>query len=242
MSPLVEKVTLIRQRITAVADSQTQADLTRLLSGAKSVGVKVPQLRQLALEFRREYAQMTLSEAADLLDALCPDRCREEILFGVFLLGRYGKKALSLEWPRLNYWTQFLDNWETCDQLASIVGAPLVVAHLSYVDYLVEMAHSSNLWQRRFAAATAAQMNHKGQLFTAETWRVCTILLPDLEPMVWKAVGWAIREISQKDEMAAYHFVMENRARIPARLLRAATEKLSPAYRQELQQQMGATG
>ncbi len=229
-----EIIEQIRQNIIAAADPQTQIKVSKLVSGAKAIGVTVPNLRQLATDFRRQHAKLTLAEACDLMDALCSEQCREEILFGVFLLGRYGKKASSIEWPRLSQWVKAVDNWETCDQLASIVGGPMVAANLRYVEYLDQLAHSDNLWERRFAVATVCEINHKGQFYPAETFRVCSILLADSTPMVWKAVGWAIREISKKDELLAFQFLQENRAKIFPRLLREASEKLSTEHKQQL--------
>lgn len=231
---MTDNIRIIRRSLAEAADPVTKEKVSRLVSGAKAIGVTVPKLRQLAADFRRNHAELTLENACELMDMLCRNRCREEILFGIFFLGRYGKAIASLEWKWVEKWIDALDNWETCDQLASIVGGPMVAAHLHYIDNLVKLAKSNNLWKRRFAAATVSEINHKGRVYPKETFRVCSLLLSDPEPMVWKAVGWAIREITKKDEATAYRFLQENRKRISSSLLREASKKLLLQHRQKL--------
>ncbi len=224
----------IRRAIINAADPETKAKVSRLTSGAKSVGVIIPKLRALAAAFRREHPDLSIDDACKLVDKLCRELYREEILFGIFLLGSYGKKVASLAWDRLREWIEALDNWETCDHLASNVSGPIVATKLEYVDNLAKLARSKNLWKRRFAVATASELNHKGRLHPEETFRVCRLLLADPEPMVSKAVGWAIKELSKKDEAAAYAFLDENKHRIPANVLREASVKLSLQNRKQI--------
>ena len=53
--------------------------------------------------------------------------------------------------------------------------------------------------------------------------------------MVWKAVGWAVREASRKDEPAAFAFLLENRERMTNRLLSEAVKKLTAEHKVLLQ-------
>ena len=104
-------------------------------------------------------------------------------------------------------WVEAIDNWETCDQVAMNLAAPLVAANAARVGDLVEMTKSPNFWHRRFAVAATAALNQKGRSFPEATMRVCARLMDDAEPMVRKAVAWAIREASERDEAAAFEFL-----------------------------------
>ncbi|MCI0393623.1 MAG: DNA alkylation repair protein [Chloroflexi bacterium] len=224
----------IYSSLAAAADPETKAKLARLIPGAKALGVTVPQLRELVDAFRRQHSALTLDQACGLMDELCHGRVREEILFGAFLLGHFGKKTAAIPWPRLEPWIGALDNWETCDQLASNVSGAVVAADLGLVERLVELTGSANPWQRRFALATASELNHKGRSHPRETLRVCQPLLADPEPAVRKAVGWALKEASKKAEDEVFDFLLAHRAQMPASILREASEKLSPAHKQQL--------
>jgi 3-methyladenine DNA glycosylase AlkD len=231
MDPLYRQ---IQASILAVSDESVRAKLARLIPGARTTGAKVPGLRELVEQFHRNNPALTLEQACDLMDELCQGRVREEILFGAFLLGGYGKKLASLPWGRLEPWIEALDNWETCDQLASNVSGAVVASNLALVDNLVMLTRSENPWKRRFALATTSELNHKGRSHPGETFRVCTPLLDDPEPTVRKAVGWALKEASKKAENQVYEFLLKRRERIPASVLREASEKLSPAHRAQL--------
>ncbi|MGH9928552.1 MAG: DNA alkylation repair protein [Pyrinomonadaceae bacterium] len=224
----------IYRQLVARAEAKNKASLARLVPGAKAIGVPVPKLRELVAEFRREHADFTLDQACDLLDELCLTRLREEMLFGIFLLGRFGKKVAGVPWARLAPWIAALDNWETCDQLASQVSGAVVAANLVLVDRLVELTRSDNPWKRRFALATASELNHKGRVHPAESMRVCLPLLADAEPTVRKAVGWALREASKKAATEVFEFLLMHRQQIPASVLREASEKLTPALKKQL--------
>lgn len=234
MADIEQLYQMIRQQIHAAGDAETQARVQQLTSGARTVGMRVPDLRAMARAFKQTHPALTLAGAADLMDRLCQERWREEILFGAFLLGRFGKQVAQTPWPRIAHWTEALDNWETCDQLASNVSGPVVAANLALVEELLVLTASANLWQRRFAVATAVELNHKGRSHPEVALRVCRPLLADPAGMVRKAVGWALKEASQQDAEGVLAFLLAHRAEIPAPVLREAASKLLPAQRREL--------
>ncbi len=224
----------IYRHLVVSAEVKTKASLARLVPGAKAIGVPVPKLRELVAEFRSEHPDFTLAQGCDLLDELCRTRLREEMLFGIFMLGRFGKQVAGIQWARLAPWIDALDNWEICDQLASQVSGAVIAANLVLVDRLVELTRSDNPWKRRFALATASELNHKGRAHPAESMRVCLPLLADAEPTVRKAVGWALKEASKKAGAEVFEFLLTHRQQMPASVLREASDKLSPAMKKQL--------
>jgi 3-methyladenine DNA glycosylase AlkD len=221
----------MREQLTRAADEDTRAKLVRMIPGAIALGVPVPKLRELAASLATQNAGLSLEELCDLMDSLCHGRCREEILLGTFVMGRRKKLLPAIPWKRIDRWVNALDNWETCDQLASNVIGFVVAAHLEHVDQLFEWTKSETLWRRRCALATASTLNQKGRLYPQESLRVCLPLLNDPEPMVQKAVAWVIREVSKKDEVAAFEFLSKHRSKAHHRVLREASEKLTDKHR-----------
>ena len=224
----------IHASIVAASNEEIRAKLARLIPGAQALGVSVPKLRELVEQFRRDHGTLSLEQACDLMDHLCQDRVREELLFGIFLLGRYGKYLAGLPWQRLETWIGALDNWETCDQLASNVSGTVVAANLALIERLVAITGSDHPWKRRFALATAVELNHKGRSYPEATFQICTPLMGDPEPSVRKAIGWALKEASKKSENQVYEFLFHHRDRIPASVLREASEKLTTFHKSQL--------
>ena len=201
-----------------------------MVPGATALGVPVPKLRALAAHLRRTHRALSLEGVADLVDALAASGVREELLVGVFWLTRYGKGLSALPWKRVARWLPALDNWETCDQLAMGVAAPVVAADVALVRELKRLTRAASEWQRRFALATACAMNQKGRAHVAETLSVCAPLLADPSPNVRKAVGWALREATKHDPEAVFAFLRSHRGPVHPSVLREGTAKL-PARR-----------
>lgn len=218
----------VRRRLAADADAAYKAQLERLVPGVRAIGVRVPVLRTLARELG---AQLDVDAACSFLDAACRDGGRELILLGTMLVARHRRQIPTLPWSRLVGWLAAIDNWETCDLLAMAIAAPVVAAHLELVDELVKLARAARMWERRFAVATAAALDQRGRSHPAEALRVCEPVLADPEPIVRKAVAWAIREASERDEAMVFAFLRAHARVLPRGVAREASVKLSPAHR-----------
>jgi 3-methyladenine DNA glycosylase AlkD len=97
-----------------------------------------------------------------LVDSLFETKCRDELLFGMFLFEKARRAVATLSWSKVAGWLDSVDTWETCDQLAMIVAAPIVADHPEHIQRLLRLTTSVNAWHRRFALATASALNQKG--------------------------------------------------------------------------------
>lgn len=224
----------IKLMLLKAADGKTKEKALRLTSGAKCIGVTVPRIRSLAKEFRHKYPKLSIEDTCIIMDDLCNDKCREELLLGIFLISGYKKSILNIPWSKINSWLNVLDNWETCDQLSSNIASIIIANNIALTDKLLPLAQSPNLWKRRFAATTAANINHGGKQFPDQTLAICKLLLKDNEIMVTKAVGWAIREISKKSPDLVFDFLKTNKKYISGKLLKESSEKLNKNQIKEL--------
>jgi hypothetical protein len=76
------------------ADKKTKEKALRLTSGAKCIGVAVSRIRLLAKAFKQKHSSFTIEEICAVMDNLCKDKCREKMLFGIFLIAGYKKNVL----------------------------------------------------------------------------------------------------------------------------------------------------
>jgi 3-methyladenine DNA glycosylase AlkD len=188
----------IRKDIIALSDAETKEKVIRLTSGAKCYGVTVPKLRGLAKDYKKR--NMDFVEILTFANEFFENENREEILFSIFLLALYKKDKLQISWNTVLQWLNHLDNWETCDQLSSCIVVDILLKKKDFVRDLETLAKSDNLWKRRFAAATMANLNHGGRQFKEETQAIVKLLQNEKEPMVKKAVVWALKEINYKSD------------------------------------------
>jgi len=91
-------------------------------------------------------------------------------------------------------------------------------------------AHSADRWWRRAALVSTVPLNSKAQGGKGETYRtlqVCRMLERDRDPMVAKALSWALRELAKRDPRAVREYVGSRKDVLPALVLREVTNKLS---------------
>ncbi|NUP13301.1 MAG: DNA alkylation repair protein [Polyangiaceae bacterium] len=225
----------IRASLEASADPEYRAKISRLVpTGAPLLGVTVPRIRELAKLFRPKTKMLDAGGVLSLVEGQFDGRCREEMLFGTFVLVDHKRTLKDVLLPAIDRFIELIDNWEVCDQLAMNVAAPMVAADPKLSRELVRWASSANPWRRRFAVATAAALNQKGRSLVRETLDVCACLLQDGDPSVQKAVGWALREACKCDEEAVYNLLLERREQVAPRILREGATKLSESRRSSL--------
>ena len=90
-------------------------------------------------------------------------------------------------------------------------------------------ARSKDCWWRRAALVSTVPLNSKAQGGSGETSRtlqVCRLLIGDRDPMVVKALSWALRELSKRDPKAVRAFVNERKDVLAALVLREVRNKL----------------
>ncbi len=79
---------------------------------------------------------------------------------------------------------------------------------------------SKNVWWRR-----AALVSTLGQT-ASRTLRVCRMSAADGEPMVWKALSWALRDLAKRDPEAVRGFMAEHEGRLASGVVREVRNKL----------------
>jgi 3-methyladenine DNA glycosylase AlkD len=224
----------LRRQIDAAVDDTYRLTLQRLVPGARVRGVRVPRLRAMAAALARRRDALDAEQLCALMDQVSREGWREELLVVTFALARAPKTLGLLGWPRVQAWLPAIDNWETCDQLATNVAAPLVAASPALWRELDRLAASPRNWERRFALATVVGLNQRGRRHAAQALKLVARLTGDADPMVQKAVGWALREVSQVDAAATFAFLDEHKDALGARLLRESASKLAATRRRAL--------
>jgi 3-methyladenine DNA glycosylase AlkD len=114
----------IRRRLERAADA-TYRIRDFVPTGGAVLNVRVPVIREIVVDYLED-SRPHLEEAIELLNQASRSRVREEILFGVVLLARFKKAFTADVWQHVDGWVDSIDNWETCDQLATNIVGELV--------------------------------------------------------------------------------------------------------------------
>jgi 3-methyladenine DNA glycosylase AlkD len=224
--------------------SYFQAQPGGYAEGDQFLGVPVPELRKIAKHY---WKTVPLEEIAKLLRSPIHEH-RHTALFAMI---HHFHAAITDDgqYQVVNTYLENLDgvnNWDLVDSSAHKILGPWCCKHQDS-QTLFELAQSPDIWRQR--VSIIATLYHVRHYQYDLSLRIADILLEHPHELVQKAVGWVIREVSQRDRMITEEFLRnQNRyLRMPRTTIRGATQKfpksLQAAYRSgklsDLQQTLG---
>jgi 3-methyladenine DNA glycosylase AlkD len=101
-------------------------------------------------------------------------------------------------------------------------------------DILYRLAKSKNMWEQRIAIVSTWAFIRNREL--EDTLAISELLLDHPHDLIHKAVGWMLRELSKRDEIAMLQFIETHYKRIPRTTLRYAIERLPEDVRKNILQ------
>jgi 3-methyladenine DNA glycosylase AlkD len=99
-------------------------------------------------------------------------------------------------------------------------------------EMLKSLATSDNIWERRTAIIATFAFIRQGEV--KDTLDIAKILLPDPHDLIYKAVGWALREVGKVDRLQLLRFLQKQYRTIPRTTFRYAIERFTPKERKQL--------
>jgi 3-methyladenine DNA glycosylase AlkD len=189
------------------------------------IGVKVPDLRKVAKDFR----DLAAEDVIVLLESIIHE---ERLLALLILVRKYvkGNETVKKRIYRLYLKkTKFINSWDLVDGSAHhIVGDYLMDKNKAP---LYRLAKSEDLWERRIAILATFYFIKHGKY--EETLKIAKILITDEEDLIHKAVGWMLREIGKRDMIFEEMFLKQHYKEMPRTMLRYAIEKFPEPKRQK---------
>lgn len=197
--------------------------------GDKFLGVKVPETRMVAREFR--------NAAWEIIRELGESEYHEDRLCAVVILTNQYEKAKDKA-VRRDLFEKYLslydsgciNSWDLVDVSANRFGKELV-GDSNAIQFLLKRAKSKNLWIQRSAVILTFPLI--AQFDMAPTLAICEELIDHPHDLIHKAVGWSLREMGKKDLRALRKFLEQHAATMPRTALRYAIEKLGEKERQD---------
>jgi len=226
--------------LNSLADEKQAAILQRFFKtgpgeygeGDIFLGITVPVQREVA----KKYQSVPLSVVSQLLKS----KIHEYRLVGLLILIKKYEAADNqlLKQEIFDFYVNnftAINNWDLVD-----LSAPKIVGDFlfnyrrdqkqSALKFLLKLADSQNLWERRIAMISTFYFIYQGQ--TQETFIVATKLLDDKHDLIHKAVGWMLREAGKRvSREKLVKFLNTHQKNMPRTTLRYAIERLPEAAR-----------
>jgi 3-methyladenine DNA glycosylase AlkD len=121
-----------------------------------------------------------------------------------------------------------LNSWSSVDCFAMYLSGPMW-AHARLPDKTIAAwARSKDRWWRRTALVSTVALSRRGSADDClRVARICTLLMPDRDDMVVKALSWALREMAKKHPEQVSSFLAEHKQALAARVIREVNNKLT---------------
>ena len=196
----------------------------RALSSRKTEPVRAVR-RAYSKQIAKASAAYAVAVATRLLEK--PD-IKRFVVYEVLKYHRAG--AASLGEKQLEQLGRGLDEWGDVDCFACFLSGPAWRENQISDRVIHRWARAKDRWWRRAALVSTVPLNSKaqgGKGDTERTLEVCELLLNDRDDMVVKAMSWALRELSKRDQKSVKDFLLTHRDSIAPRVLREVSNKLS---------------
>jgi 3-methyladenine DNA glycosylase AlkD len=189
-----------------------------------------PMLRALRKQLSREWASAPREEMLTLAYAVLVRGDDVGRFIAYELVAEHPATMAGLSADELRRLGEGLSSWVGVDTFASYVAGPAWRGGRVRDAEIARWARSADRWWRRAALVSTVPLNNRARGGTGDperTLRVCAMLVADRDPMVWKALSWALREVSKRDADAVRRFLAAHEAALPRPVLREVRTKLA---------------
>ncbi|MEJ2217105.1 MAG: DNA alkylation repair protein [Gemmatimonadota bacterium] len=193
------------------------------------LGVPAPALRVVVRRYTSQLADAPPEDVVALAIELVNRRTHEGRQTGWEIVGRRRDAMALLDRDLLERLGRGNDNWASVDGFAvTLSGVVWRQGGITDQD-IADWAASRDRWWRRTALVSTVPLNKKSRGGTGDvprTLAVCERLAKDREPMVAKALSWALRDIVPRDRHAVERFLDRHGEVLPALVKREVRNKL----------------
>ncbi len=226
-------VAQVKKDLVALADQERAANLAWFFKtgkgeygeGDRFLGIAVPAQRKVAARHR----SLPLPGISQLLQS----RFHEHRFVALAILCARFKRVTPTEKETIFRFylahTDKINNWDLVDTSAPYIVGEYLKTHDR--ELLDQLAHSSNLWERRIAMISTLALIKAGEI--EDAFRIAELLLCDKHDLLHKAVGWALREAGVVSRPALLQFLRKHYGQVSRTTLRYAIEHLSPEARKQ---------
>jgi 3-methyladenine DNA glycosylase AlkD len=220
----------VKAALAAAADPDKIPGLSRFFKtgpgeygeGDQFLGMTVPTTRRIV----KSFVSLPLEQVDQLLDSAVHEHRFAGLLI---LVARYRTDPPTIADVYLAaVRRQRVNNWDLVDCSAEFILGEYLFDRPR--DLLFDLAASDSIWERRVAMLSTFGFIKRGDSST--TLQIATILTPDRQDLIQKAVGWMLREVGKRVDPGLLTDYLDTHAGALSRTsLSYATEHLTPEQR-----------
>ncbi len=193
------------------------------------IGVSNPQMKEVIKAVKARFESWENDQWIALCKSLVLENVFECQIIAYEMIAREKKLLNSLVYDDLLALWRNLDNWASVDHFTVGIFGVLWGKGVVKDHHIDSLLHSDKIWDRRVAVVSTVALNLRsrgGKGDTPRTLAVCERVVDERQPMIWKALSWALRELSKRDPEAVWDFLEEYESRMSKQAVREITHKL----------------
>lgn len=204
-------------------------------------GRNTQEIRAMRREFTKRLKSSLPEEVMTIAEKLLesPDSVHRWVAFELI---HHHEPALSQITPKsLEKFGQGISSWDQTDVFGIYLAGPVWQRRQVSDGVIHKWARSSDRWWRRAALVATVPLNHKTSSARGDirrTLEVCGMLESDRDPMVVKALSWALRVLAKVEPQTVQNYINECGPALAALVQREVRNKLTtglknPRHRQK---------
>ncbi|HVK46616.1 MAG TPA: DNA alkylation repair protein [Pseudobacter sp.] len=220
-------LTQLRIELDGMANEAAKASAKKFFKEELTTrGIKVPLVRKLAGEYRKQLKDLSKSDLFRLCEDLWQSGYFEESIIACDWSYSRRKDYEPSDFAIFERWVKkYVNNWASCDTLCNHTVGEFLQKYPDHVQQLKKWAVSKNRWMKRAAAVSLIIPARKG-VFLEDILEIASIQLTDADDMVQKGYGWMLKAASEANLNKVFRFVIEHKGEMPRTALRYAIEKM----------------
>jgi 3-methyladenine DNA glycosylase AlkD len=232
----------LRDELEANVDPEYRKELIHFFrEEIKPHGVRMPVVKKILSKRWGQVKGRPKSEIFELCEELLQSGFSEEKLMAFGLALRLKRHFEPDDFKTFESWLKtYVTTWADCDTLCSQTFGYFLYTYPEFLPKIGKWTSSRNRWVRRGSAVILIYSIRRREHLHA-VFEIADLLLLDVDDMVQKGYGWALKEASNTFPDEVFRFVMERRDRMPRTALRYAIEKYPEGQRRQAMRR-GAKG
>jgi 3-methyladenine DNA glycosylase AlkD len=199
-------------------------------SSLEILGVPAPAIRRVLRPLARTLRNEPVERVLAVARSLVATNVHEARQVAWELVGGRADVVATLDAAAVRELGAGNDNWATVDGYSVYVAGPAWRDGRVRDQDVARWAHDPDRWWRRTALVATVALNLRsrgGGGDAPRTLAVCALLATDMEPMVAKALSWALRALVDVDGVAVRAFLARQGDAVPALVRREVGNKLT---------------
>ncbi|MBK6766671.1 MAG: DNA alkylation repair protein [bacterium] len=139
---------------------------------------------------------------------------------------RKHKLFAKSQWPKFSRWLEDCEGWALVDNLSCDVLSAFLTRWPELVDKTAPWTRSKNLWKRRAGLVVLVRPARTGQ-FADELFERMAVAANDHDPMIYKAVSWALRSLISTHRSDVEQFLINHESVLKSAVIREVRTKLT---------------